>query len=60
VDDAAQMLFARLADRGGAFAEELADELAWTLDAARAVLDELAGRRLVLMDAGHYMPPHAA
>lgn len=60
VDDAAQLLFAHLADRGGAFAEELADELMWTIEAARAVLDDLAGRRLVLLDAGLYLPPNAA
>jgi hypothetical protein len=61
VADNARRAFTLLADRGAAAAEELADAFAWPLDSARAVLEELAGRRLVLHDAaGLYQPPTAA
>jgi hypothetical protein len=56
----AHAAFGLLAARGAAAAQELADALAWSLEAARTVLDELAGRRLVLVDAGRYVPLHAA
>jgi len=61
VADNARRAFSLLADRGTAAAEELALELAWSIEAARAVLDELALRRLVLHDAaGLYQTPTAA
>lgn len=60
VGDDAQLAFARLVARGASAAQELADELAWSLDDARAILENLALRRLVLHDAGLYQPPHAA
>ena len=60
VADDARLAFEHLAARGVAAAEELADELSWPLDAMRATLEELAGRRLVLLEAGRYHPPSAA
>lgn len=60
VADDVRLTFERLALRGRAAAEELADDLAQPLDAVRATLDELCGRRLCLHDAGHYHPPTAA
>jgi hypothetical protein len=59
VADQARIAFDRLAARGPAAAEDLAAELAWPLEEVRAALEELAGRRLVLRDAGHYRPPSA-
>ena len=60
VGEAEELAFERVAARGRAGAEELADELAWTLDAARELLDELAVRHLLLRDQGLYLPPTAA
>ena len=60
VDDAAQAVFTTLADRGCAAAEDLASALAWSLDAARAVLEDLVVRRLVVQDGGLYLAPNAA
>ncbi len=61
VADNARRAFGLLAERGRAAAEELADALSWPADFARAVLEELALRRLVLHDdAGHYQTPSAA
>lgn len=56
VAEQARLAFERLADHGATRVEELAADLAWTLDEARVALDELAGRRLVIPDAGHYRP----
>jgi hypothetical protein len=50
----------RLAARGSAVAEELASELAWSLDDARRALDELAGRGLVMRARERYLPLPAA
>lgn len=60
VDRDAQQAFARLVGRGQAAPEEVAADLAWPLDVARDVLAALAGRRLVLCDAGLYRPLSAA
>lgn len=60
VAEGARAAFDRLASRGSAAAEELAADLAWPLDQARAVLDELAGRRLVMRAAERYLPFTAA
>jgi hypothetical protein len=60
VADQWRMAFERLAALGRAAAEELAADLAWTLDDARATLEQLALRRLVLEDSGHYLPPRVA
>ena len=60
VAEQARIAFEHLAARGRAAAEDLVDELAWPLDAVRAALEELALRRLVLHEAGHYQPPTAA
>ena len=60
VAEAARVAFERVAARGRAAAEDLASELAWSLDDARAALDELALRHLVLREQGHYLPPTAA
>jgi len=60
VAEQARIAFERVAARGRAAAQDLADELAWTLDDARAALDELALRHLVMRDQGHYIPPTAA
>jgi hypothetical protein len=60
VAEQARIAFERLAARGHAAAEDLADELAWPLDVVRAALDELALRHLVLHEAGSYQPPTAA
>lgn len=60
VDDVAQQAFMRLAEKGGAAPEDLASDLAWSLELARAVLDDLAVRRLVLQDGGVYLTPNAA
>jgi hypothetical protein len=56
----ARLAFEHLAARGMAAAEDLADELAWPLETMRSMLDELAGRRLLMLDAGRYHPPTAA
>jgi hypothetical protein len=50
----------RLAAHGSAAAEELASELAWSLDDARRALDELAGRGLVMRAHERYLPLPAA
>ena len=50
----------RLAAHGSAAAEELASELAWSLEDARRALDELAGRRLVMRAHERYLPLPAA
>jgi hypothetical protein len=55
-----RLAFARLAERGRAAAEELAADLAWPLDEVRSALDQLALRRLVVEESGHYLPPCAA
>ena len=52
--------FERLAQLGGAAAEELADALAWPVAETVAALDELALRRLVIRAADRYHPPSAA
>ncbi len=56
----ARLAFDRLASRGEAGAAELAADLAWTPEEARAALDELVGRRLVLREAERYRPFSAA
>lgn len=56
VADQARLAFERLNSHGGAEPAQLAADLAWSLDEARAALDELAGRRLVLREAGQYRP----
>lgn len=50
----------RLAAHGSAVAEELASELAWSLEDARRALDELAGRGLVMRARERYLPLPAA
>lgn len=60
VAEQARIAFQRLAARGRAAAEDLAEELAWPLESVRATLDELTLRRVVLTDAGCYLPPTAA
>ena len=60
VTDGARAAFERLVLLGSAAAEELASELAWSADETRAVLDELASRRLVVREAGRYLPPTSA
>src|SRR5437899_4589223 len=60
VAEQARIAFEHLAVRGRAAAEELAADLAWPLDAVRAALEELSVRRVVLHEAGHYLPPTAA
>ena len=60
VQEAARVLFARLAARGASLAEDLAAELGRPVDEVRAALDELATRRLVLREAGGYRTPTAA
>ena len=60
VADDARVAFEHLAARGRAGAEELAAELAWPLELVRTTLEELAGRRLLMQDAGRYHPPTAA
>jgi hypothetical protein len=56
VAEQARIVFARLARRGETGPEELAAELAWSPEEARAALDELAGRRLILREAERYRP----
>jgi hypothetical protein len=60
VAEQARMAFERVAARGRADAQDLVDELAWTLDDARAALEDLALRHLVMLEQGHYLPPTAA
>jgi hypothetical protein len=60
VADDARAAFGLLAARGRTDARELADALAWTVEVARTVLDDLAGRRLVMHDDGLYLAPHTA
>jgi hypothetical protein len=60
VADEARLAFALLAARGRAAAEELAVELAWPLESVLATLEQLALRRLVLREAGDWLPPTAA
>jgi hypothetical protein len=60
VADDARLAFSLLAARGRAAAEELALDLAWPLELVLATLEDLALRRLVLRDAGHWLPPTAA
>ncbi len=50
----------RVARRGSAAAEDVASELACSLDDARDALDELVGRRLVTRAADQYFPLPAA
>ncbi len=50
----------RLASRGSTDPEELASDLAWPLADARAALDELAFRRLVIRADERYLPLPAA
>ena len=58
--EGARAAFERLVARGSAAAEELAAELAWSAEEAHAVLEELAGRRLVVRAEDRYLPPTAA
>ena len=60
VTDLMRTAWERLASRGSAAPEELASELAWPLDDARAALDALAGRRVVMRAAERYLPLPAA
>jgi hypothetical protein len=55
-----RLAFERLASRGTAQPEDVAADLEWTIEAARAALDELALRRLVKRDAAGYRPLTAA
>ncbi len=50
----------RVASRGPTDPEELATDLAWPLADARAALDELAFRHLVIRDERRYIPLPAA
>lgn len=59
-EEKARAAFEWLAKHGGAAAEDLAADLKWPLDQARAALEDLAGRRLVLHAAGRYLPLPAA
>jgi hypothetical protein len=58
--DAMRAAWERVASRGSAAPEELAEELSWPLDQARRALDALAGRRVVIRAAEHYLPLSAA
>jgi len=60
VADQARLAFARLATRGEARPEDVAQDLACSLEEARAALDELVVRRLVMREAGNYRPLTAA
>ncbi len=60
VADRSRQAFERLAARGRAAAEDLAADLSWPLEDVRTALEELAGRRLVLRESGHYRAPSAA
>lgn len=60
VADRARLAFERLALRGSAAAEELAADLACSLDEAKSLLDDLVGRRLVMRAAERYLPLSAA
>jgi hypothetical protein len=60
VADQARLVFEQLSGRGDTLAEDLAADLAWTLEEARAALDELAGRRLIMLEAGRYRALNAS
>lgn len=60
VDEEARAAFSSLVGRGQAAPEDLAVDLHWSVDVTRTVLASLAGRRLVLHDAGLYRPLTAA
>jgi hypothetical protein len=59
VPERARQVFERLARRGSAAAAELAAELAWPLDDARAVLDDLVSSHLALRTDDGYLAPMA-
>lgn len=60
VAERARMAFERLAFRGSAAADEMAADLACTLDEAKSLLDDLVGRRLATRSAERYLPLSAA
>jgi hypothetical protein len=60
VTDLMRIAWERLESRGSADPQELASELAWTLDEARAALDELADLHLVMRSHERYLPLPAA
>jgi hypothetical protein len=60
VSDLMRTAWEKLASRGSALPEELASELAWTLDDARAALEGLAFRHLVIRADERYLPLPAA
>ena len=60
VADRARIAFERLASRGSTAVEEMAADLACSLDEAKSLLDDLAGRRLVMRAAERYVPLSAA
>jgi hypothetical protein len=60
VADRTRAAFDGLARRGSAAAEDLAQELAWPLEEARAALDDLVSSHLALHESGRYLAPTAA